>query len=155
MAELPLPDRGQPLDVTYIYTMANTINQIASTINYSNNKNIVIDTSTIGKQRLKNTDFAATAGYIQVTNSQTVTTGQVVEQNNYNFGISFKYPPIVIATVVANNNDNASTSATVVISNTSTTDASFKVLFGTAGSASVGLNIIVMGVPSDYSNTIT
>jgi hypothetical protein len=155
MAELPLPDRGQPLDVTYIYTMANTINQIASTVNLSTNKNIVVDTQSIGKQKLKNTDFAAIAGYTQATNATTVTTGQVVEVKNYSFGLTFKYPPIVTATVVANNNDNATTNATVVVSDISTTSVSFKVVFGTAGSASVGLNIIAIGVPSEYGNTVT
>ena len=57
MADLPLPDRGQPLDVTYIYTMANTINKIAEIVNFSTNRNIIVDTKGVGKQQLKNTDF--------------------------------------------------------------------------------------------------
>ena len=64
MAELPLPDRGQPLDVTYIYTMANTINQIASTVNLSTNRNIIVTPRGNQKQTLKNTDFQMATGYL-------------------------------------------------------------------------------------------
>lgn len=152
MAQLPLPDRGQPLDVTYIYTMANVINQLSSTVSFSNNKNIIIDTDTIGKQKLKNSDFAAVAGYTVVPISANVTTGQVVE-SKYSFGMTFKNPPIVFANVFAKNNDNASTSATVVVSNVSTTDASFKIVFGTAGTANIGLNVFAIGIPYDPSST--
>ena len=146
MAQLPLPDRGQPLDVTYIYTMANVINQLANSVAFSNNKNIVIDTGSIGKQQLKNTDFAAVAGFTVVTIPANVTTGQVIE-SKYSFGMTFKNPPIVFAIPFAKNNDNASTNATVVVSDTTTTDAAFKVVFGTAGNANIGLNVFAIGIP--------
>jgi len=32
MAAIPLPERGQPLDVNYIYDMVSQINSIANTI---------------------------------------------------------------------------------------------------------------------------
>ena len=98
MAELPLPDRGQPLDVTYIYTMANTINQIASTVNLSTNRNITVTPRGNQKQTLKNTDFQMATGYLEVTNATTVTTGQVVTAPLYSFGSLFKFPPLVVAT---------------------------------------------------------
>jgi len=146
MAPLPLPDRGQPIDVTYIYTMANVINQIGSTISFSNNKNIIIDTDTIGKQQLKNTDFAAVAGYAPVTITGNVTTGQIVE-TTYTFGMTFKNPPIVFAIPSVKNNDNASINASVVVVNTTTTNALFKIVFGTAGTANIALNVLAIGIP--------
>jgi len=154
MAQLPLPDRGQPLDVTYIYTMANVINQLSNTVSFSNNKNIIIDTDTIGKQKLKNTEFAAVAGFTSVAIPANVTTGQVIEAK-YTFGMTFKNPPIVFANIFAKNNDNATTSATVVVSNVTTTDASFKVVFGTAGTANLGLNVFAIGIPYTPENTPT
>lgn len=30
MAKLPLPERGQPLDVTYIYSLVDTINDLST-----------------------------------------------------------------------------------------------------------------------------
>ena len=32
MAKVPLPERGQPLDVTYIYQLAETINDLATQV---------------------------------------------------------------------------------------------------------------------------
>ena len=151
MAQLPLPDRGQPLDVTYIYTMANVINQLSSTVSFSSNKNIIIDTDTVGKQRLKNTEFAAIAGFAPVTITGNVATGQIIE-TTYTFGMTFKNPPIVFAIPFAKNNDNASINATVVVSNTTTTNASFKVVFGTAGTANIALNVLAMGIPYGPDN---
>ena len=153
MAELPLPDRGQPLDVTYIYTMANTINQIASIVNLSTNRNIKVDTRTVGQQTLKNTEFQMAAGYLEVANALTVTTGQVITAPIYNFNMLYQYPPIVVATVINNNNSDASNDATVIISDVTTSSVQFKVRFSTAGSASVGLNILAVGIPTTISTT--
>ena len=32
MAKIPLPERGQPLDVTYIYELAKTINDLSTEV---------------------------------------------------------------------------------------------------------------------------
>jgi hypothetical protein len=133
--------------------MANAINQVASIVNVSTNKNISVDTRTIGKQRLKNTDFQMTAGYIEVANAVLVSAGQVITAPLYSFGLLYKYPPIVTATIINNNNSDASNDATVIISNVTTSDVQFKVRFSTAGTASVGLNIIAVGIPTSVATT--
>ena len=43
MAKIPLPERGQPLDVTYVYQMANSINDLASAISPSTYKYVTVD----------------------------------------------------------------------------------------------------------------
>ena len=37
MAQIPTPDRGQPLDVSYIFTIANAINDLDSRVEASKN----------------------------------------------------------------------------------------------------------------------
>lgn len=148
MAKVPLPDRGQPLDVTYMYQLANAINDVADTVSTATSKYATIDTRQVGKQTFKIPDIRVYAGYTDVTNAETVTATQVVDATPQDFGVSFKYPPIVVASVVNNNTQNAGNSATVIISSVSTTSVSFRVRFDTAGEASVGVNYIAIGVPA-------
>ena len=147
MAKVPLPDRGQPLDVTYMYQLANAINDVADTVSTATSKYATIETRAVGKQTLKVSDIRIYAGYIEVSNTETVTATQVIEKSA-DFGVSFAYPPVVVATVVNNNTQSAGNSATVVVSSVSTTSSSFRVRFDAAGDATVGVNFIAIGVPA-------
>lgn len=147
MAKVPLPDRGQPLDVTYMYQLANAVNDIADSVSTATNRYATIDTRAVGKQNFKIPDIRLYAGYLDFTNNQVVTATQVIEKST-DFGVAFSYPPIIIATVINNNTQASGNSATVVVSSTSTTSASFRVRFDTAGEASVGVNFIAIGVPA-------
>ena len=44
MAKIPLPERGQPLDVTYIYQLAETINDLSTQLSSATYKTTSIDT---------------------------------------------------------------------------------------------------------------
>lgn len=147
MAKVPLPDRGQPLDVTYVYQLANAINDVADTVSTATSKYATIDTRSVGKQTFKIPDIRIYAGYVDVTNAETVSTSTTVEKT-VNFGVSFAYPPIIVASVVNNNTQAAGNDANVVVSSTSTTAASFRVKFSTSGEATVGVNFLAIGVPA-------
>lgn len=147
MAKIPLPDRGQPLDVTYIYELANAVNNIADTISTATNKYATIDTRSVGKQNFKIPDIRMYAGYTDVTNRETVSATQVIEKT-VDLGVYFAYPPIVVASVINNNTQASGNSATVVVSSVTTSSISFRVRFDAAGEASVGVNFIAIGVPS-------
>mgnify|MGYP006270662541 CR=1 FL=1 len=147
MAKVPLPDRGQPLDVTYMYQLANAINDVADSVSTATSKYATIDTRTVGKQTFKIPDIRIFAGYTDIANAQTVTATQTIEKS-IDFGVSFAYPPIVVASVINNNTQASGNSATVVVSSISTTSTSFRVRFDTAGEATVGVNFIAIGVPA-------
>lgn len=147
MAKVPLPDRGQPLDVTYMYQLANAINDVADTVSTATSKYATIDTRSVGKQTFKIPDIRLYAGYTDIATAQSVTATQVIEKS-VDFGVSFAYPPIVIATVINNNTQASGNSATVVVSSITTTAASFRVRFDTAGEATVGVNFVAVGVPA-------
>lgn len=148
MAKVPLPDRGQPLDVTYMYQLASAINDIADTVSTATGKYATINTRQVGKETFKIPDIRIYAGYVDVANAENVTATQVIDAPLQDFGVSFKYPPIVVASVVNNNTQTAGNSATVIVSSVSTTSVSFRVRFDTAGQASVGVNYIAIGVPA-------
>jgi hypothetical protein len=56
MAKIPLPERGQPLDVTYIYQLAETINDLSTQISSATYKTTSIDTISAGKQNIKTSE---------------------------------------------------------------------------------------------------
>lgn len=147
MAKVPLPDRGQPLDVTYMYQLANAINDVADSVSTATSKYATIDTRTVGKQTFKVPDIRVYAGYVEVVNATNVTAATTIEKN-VDFGVAFAYPPIVVASVVNNNTQVAGNDATVIVSSTTTTSAGFRVRFSTSGEVTVGVNFIAIGVPA-------
>lgn len=147
MAKVPLPDRGQPLDVTYMYQLASTINDLSDSISNAVGRFATIDTRVAGKQTFKISDIRIFAGYVDITNGAAVTATTMTERT-VSFGVNFAYPPIVVASVVNNNTQVSGDDATVVVSSSTTTSATFRVKFQTAGTATVGVNYIAIGVPA-------
>ena len=44
MAKVPLPDRGQPLDLSYIYQLADAVNNLSNELSPTTARYITIDT---------------------------------------------------------------------------------------------------------------
>ena len=146
MSNIPLPQRGQPLDLSYIYQVANAINDISTQISTSSNKYVNIDTVNSGKQSGKITDIRVIGGYVTVSSAATVSKGNTVEFK-YPFDVAFYYPPIVVATPVDNKHTAAGKDVYVVLDSVTTTGVSGVVKFNTAGDVSVGINLIAIGIP--------
>jgi hypothetical protein len=62
MAKIPLPERGQPLDLSYMYQVATAINDISSEISPSIYKYVSIDTPTAGPQNIRASESRIIAG---------------------------------------------------------------------------------------------
>lgn len=147
MAKIPLPERGQPLDVTYIYSLANTINELSSQVSTATYNYTTIDVPNSSSQSLKTADTKIVGKYILVANNSTVTAGNETDKL-INFDGGFKYPPIVIATPVNAQSTAAGKDVSVVLSNITTTSANATVKFNSSGVLSVYLNVIAIGVPN-------
>lgn len=143
---IPLPDRGQPLDVTYIYQMANAINSLATQISSASDNYTTIFTRDAGRQQIKTNSAKIIAGYYDVINNQRVETNQLVPFNLTYSG--FKYPPIITATVVKNGTSEIAYDANVVIDSVTESRLDGKVKFSSGGdNVSVTINVIAIGVP--------
>ena len=71
------------------------------------------------------------------------------QEKSYSIDYSnFKYPPIITLSVVNTSGTTAGSNTTVVLTSVTTTQAGFTVRFGTSGTASVGVNVIAIGVPN-------
>ena len=145
MARIPLPNRGQPLDVGYIYQIADTLNTLSTQVSPSLNKYMTIDTISSGKQDVKSSEMRMVGGYVEVANNSTVSAG-----NELSFSLSysgFKYAPIVTATPINIDGTSAGSDITVVLKNITVSKVDGVVKFKTSGNVSIGLNIIALGIP--------
>ena len=147
MAKVPLPDRGQPLDVSYIYTLAEAINNLSNELSPSTAKYTVIDTAANGKQSVRTSDARVIGGFVEVNNGSTTTPGSE-QVFSYTYS-DFAYVPIVSATPIttALNSTESSKDVSVVLTNITTNRVDGIVKFNTLGVSSVGVNLVIIGIP--------
>ena len=146
MAEIPLPERGQPFDVTYIYQVVDALNSLTKQVSDTGAEYSVVDV--IGQeaknQKTSNTKFVGK--FKLVANAETVTAGQ---EKSYPIDYpNFKFPPIVTVSVVNRGGTAAGANTTIVLGDITTTQANFTVKYGLSGTATVGVNLIAIGVPN-------
>lgn len=147
MAKIPLPERGQPLDVTYIYELANTINDISTQVSSATYKNSTIDTVTAAQQNLKTSELQIAGGFVEVANESTVSAGNE-RTFEYNFKTDFKFPPIVTASPINTGKTPAGQDVTVVLKPSTVSKVEGVVKFGASGNLSLNVNIIAIGIPN-------
>lgn len=147
MAKVSLPDRGQPLDLAYIYQLAEAINNLSNQLSPVTAKYTTIDTVTSGKQSVRTSDARIIGGYVSVTNNASTTAGTEVSFS-YTFS-DFAYAPIITATPITANTDNTDASKDVIVTLTRITTGRVDgiVKFNTIGVSSIGLNLIIIGIP--------
>jgi hypothetical protein len=147
MAKIPLPERGQPLDVTYVYQLAEAVNSLATEVSASTYNYATVDTQGSEKANVKTSELRVVAGRIEIFNNATVT--PTTEKDfSYNFSTNFKYAPIVTATPVNVGNTPAGKNVSVVLKNITTSRVEGSVKFGAAGDLSVWVNLIIVGIPN-------
>lgn len=142
-----LPQQGQPLDLQYISELAQSIidlNSAVSSKSYS--KSLVRNQSDILKNdRTSNMSFYAS--YLQVVNDETIQPG-TSKKFTHNFTTSFTTAPVITITPVNSDKNPTGDNVFVVITEVSQGSVSGVVKFNntTAGKASIGINIIAIGV---------
>lgn len=148
MAKVPIPDRGQPLDLTYISQLAKAVNDLSSTISADINKYTSIDTAEQRSESIKTSEAMIIGGYLTVTNTTPNTSG-AEQQFTYPFTQTFGYRPIVTATpfAIGDSATNASKDVTLVLTEVSTDKVTGIITFNQTGLSSVAINLIAIGIP--------
>jgi hypothetical protein len=147
MAKVPLPERGQPLDLTFLYRMAEAINDLSTQVSSATYKYATVDTFSAGPQNVKTSDLRVVAGYQEVYNNATVTAASE-KPFSYTFPADFKYAPIVTASVVNIGNTSSGKDTTVVLTSITTSRVDGVLKFRSGGDLSVGVNLIIVGIPN-------
>lgn len=145
VARLPVPDRGQPLDVAYIYRMVSAINDLAEQIDSSTEKRTRIITRDAQTQDVRTSDTKFFASFQQIYSQVDVRQG---ETKDFFFQISgFKYPPIATVTPVNTETTAASNDVTIVITSITVSEIRGFIRFNSSGQVNTGINVIAIGIP--------
>jgi hypothetical protein len=148
MAKIPLPQRGQPIDLAYLYDIANAVNNLSAQVSPSSYKYVTVSTPTSGPQSVKASEAKIIGGYVEVANNSTVTSSNDKEFSFEITGGQFKYAPIVTATPVMIGTTDSGKSATVILKNVTTSRIDGVVRFNASGDVKVGVNLIIIGIPN-------
>lgn len=146
MARIPVPERGQPLDLSYIYQLASAVNDLSDELSTNSYNYLTVDTPTAGSQSVKTAEGKVIGGYVEVATSSTVSAGNE-QEFSYSFE-DFKYTPIVTATPVNIGNTPAGRDVSVILKSITTSSVTGVVRYSTAGDVSLAVNLIIIGVPT-------
>lgn len=147
MAKLPLPERGQPLDLTYIYQLVDTVNDLSTQVSSATYNYTTVDTVSAGKQSIKTSEARVVGGYVAVANNSTVSAGNE-KTFSYDFPSDFKYAPIASATAVNIGNTPAGKNVNVILKSVTTSRIEGIVRFGASGDLSLAVHLIIIGIPN-------
>jgi hypothetical protein len=146
MAKVPLPDRGQPLDLAYIYQLAQAINNISDELSPSTGNYTTVSIGGTQERKVRTSD-ARIVGKIKTVDNGLATAGDVPFYVDYS---DFAYAPVVTATAKASGDtgSDASKDVAVILTSVTTTRADGIVRFGTNGAASVDIHLLAIGIPT-------
>lgn len=147
MAKVPLPERGQPVDVTYMYQLASAVNQLSDQVSTATYNYTTVDTLSAGKQNIKTSEARVIAGTVTVTNNSTVT-ASTTKPFTYAFQGDFKYAPIVTASIINVGKTTAGEDVSVIITDVTRSSVSGLVRFNASGNVSTNVNLIIVGIPN-------
>jgi len=145
---IPLPERGQPLDVGYLYNIVESLNKLIAAQSISISKYVSIDIAGTNRaEHCLTSDAKIIGGYKEVVNSASKTKGDSVPFF-YDFANPFKYTPVATVTPINVANTSAGKNVSVVLKSVTTSKIEGVVVFNETGDVTVGLNIIVVGIPN-------
>jgi hypothetical protein len=147
MSRVPVPQRGQPLDVAYISQLSEAVNDIAAQVSSATYNYTTIDTIDSGKQSIKTSETRVVGGYVVVSSDSVVTSSQT-KSFTYTFSGDFKYVPIVTATPINTGKNSVGENVTVVLTDVSRSSVTGFVRYNANGSVSTVVNLIIIGIPN-------
>ena len=144
MAKVPLPERGQPLDVTYLYSLVEAVNDLSSQVSSATYNYTTIDTVSANKQNIKTSETRIVGGYVEVANNSTVSAGN---EKTFTYDYSdFKYAPIISATAVNTGQTPAGQNVSVILKTPTTSRVEGVVRFGSSGNVSLDVHLLIVGI---------
>ena len=149
MPQLQDPQPGQPLDLDYVSTIVNAVNDILSKqLASSSVGNSTVLTGS-GAEAAKTSDLVFVGGYKEIFGTAQAVTAGTTKDFSLDFpnGITFKVPPIVTATPYTLNSTDAGRNVTVILKSVTTSKVEGTVIFNANGNVSIGVNLIAIGVP--------
>jgi hypothetical protein len=147
MPIIPTPQKGQPLDVAYISSIVNEVNNlVSSTMPTESNMTTIKGAGNAAPQKtptLKSQVYGVTA--MVVASGSSVNAG---EDRPFEINYQFKYPPIIVATPWNVGATDAGKNVSIYIKSVTETKANLVAKFSTGGNAAVDVNVLAIGIPN-------
>jgi hypothetical protein len=146
MAKIPLPERGQPLDVNYLYTIANALNDVIGQTSSSSSKYVTVDIPGVVNKSVKASEarIIGTSKMVVTNSSKNIGDEEPFE---YVYPAEFKYTPIAVATPVNVGQTNAGENVSVVLKTVGNSRVEGLVRFNESGNLTIAVHILVVGIP--------
>lgn len=144
MSLIPLPQRGQPVDVAYLYQIAQAINDLTTKVGSSAKNYVTINNGVSGVQTATMSDTKIIASSVVVT--VTGAAAGATKDFSFPFTGEFKFSPVVTATVYNTGTNQSGVNSTVSLTNITTSKVDGVVKFNTAGDSTVTVQLIAIGV---------
>jgi hypothetical protein len=141
MANIPIPQAGQPIDYAYIYQIVNTLNEISTKLYTQFSESNFNNGSNSATVRLSDMSISAGSENYHANDSNGPIWGR------HDFNMVFKYPPVVTATI---SDPTGNQACWVTIQNVSNSSLEYYVWFRNAGTAQVAgkINFTAIGIPN-------
>jgi hypothetical protein len=142
MAKIPLPERGQPIDVSYIAQITNAVNELSDQIVTTG-----YNFSTINGRDIQTSNLRIVAGSVVVSPGTAQTADRTVTFN-FDYNLNFQTAPVATATILNTNRTDAGDAATVMLTNVNANGLQGLVRFQKTGNVNAEVQIIVVGIPT-------
>jgi hypothetical protein len=142
MAKIPLPERGQPIDVSYIAQITNAINELSDAL-----INTGYNYTTVNGTDIQTANARIIARTINVSPGSSQTADKTVPFT-FAYNLNFKSTPVATATIVNTGRTDAGDAATVILTDINANSISGLVRFQKTGNVTADVNVIVIGIPN-------
>lgn len=140
---IPLPERGQPIDLNYLYQITNAVNDLNTRVASADTTSVVDNGIQLPENiTTSNLRFYATTTNIAKPNVSAGTS----DPWSVTFNADFLYTPIAVATVKNNTSSTAGNNVLLVIKNTTTGRVDGNIRYNQQGSIDININVIAIGV---------
>lgn len=141
--KIPLPERGQPIDLSYMYQIANSINDLSNEISGNSTTSVINNGIDLREDaRTNNLRFYATTATYEAGSVSAGTS----RDWSVDFSPTFLYVPVVTATVQNNTASTAGNNITLVIKNITTGKVDGNIRYNQAGNVNITINVIAIGL---------
>lgn len=136
MGSLNTPNKGQPIDYSYIKQIVDAVNRLEDAKSSDSN---ILDKATNTQNKVSTNNVVIVTRYVEVSFSEKATSSRI------EFGSSFKTTPIVTATIVSTNDGNDPEKTTLALQNVTSTGCEVLLYSIEKKQKKVGINIIAIG----------
>lgn len=142
-----LPQQGQPLDLQYISELAQSIVELNSAVSSKSFSKSLVRNKDLILKNDRTSNFSFYASFLEVVNDEPINPG-TVKKFSHNFTTSFITTPVATVSPVNLTKGTVGQDVSVVITDITPGSISGVLKFNntTAGNATVGINIIAIGL---------